>query len=862
MRTEEIPIGTPAGLESDLIRIVKAVIDGRPVEQALSTLVCMARQLTGAENGIVIHDEDSPIVRGSIAPEHRPTIAAVGPCDLGAGALPDDLWSVVGAALQSDETAIVSPGVGELEHGEMLPSLAIRSVIGFPFTDSLDRRGSLVLFNTDDELPAEVRAAIESIARTIAVVVDLEDLVEQRSSGSHLVDAHEKLRQITLSLTGVAPDGADSLDPRRIEEALASLGELCRADRTYVFEIDEEAGTTSNTYEWCAAGVPSVIDMLQDVPLDAVPLAMAELRKGGVVSRIVAELPEDSAERALLEDQEIRAVLWIPLFRDGALSGFAGLDDVSGEAVWGKLEASALEQFGAVLALAIDRSHTVSDERRWRSFLDRADFGLAITDARMERGFLANDAMRCVSGLTADEFRREPRALLAHVHPEDRAMVRKEVRAFLRRVGRTDSSDLKASLTVRIAPDHTAPRWVRLDLFAMEIADGHQIGMLVVDITDNRELQAHLTDAIDRIATADRSKKDFLSYVSHELRSPLQSALSFIELARMDLDPDDGTDYLELAERAGFQIVELLDGLVELGRIDGNRVPLKLETVDVGEYARDIAELHSVKARVNGVALGVEVQASTGSVEVRTDRRRLGQILTNLVTNAVKYNRDGGSVSIRVEGHSDCVLIEVADTGAGMTPEQLERLFVPFERHHARRGEIPGTGIGLVVVQRLARALGIHVEAESTPGEGSLFRLRLPLAATAARSGPYRVLVIDDSPNTSEIYAAAFARVPGVEIVTAETIEEGFAAAVKDLPDLLILDRHLPDGDAAEVVPRFLALGGLDRPIEVVFVTADAQPEVRDQVLRDGVTTVLTKPVRLSSLIEFVLERAGSPTTS
>ena len=226
------------------------------------------------------------------------------------------------------------------------------------------------------------------------------------------------------------------------------------------------------------------------------------------------------------------------------------------------------------------------------------------------------------------------------------------------------------------------------------------------------------------------SNRDALSRASHELRTPLHAILGFGQLLALDSLSESQRHSVEQIIAGGHHLLSLIEDLLDLSRVGD----LSIGPLDVGEEIAHAAAL--CRPLADERSLSVEIELSDAPPVTLADRRRLKQILLNLVSNAIKYNRPGGTLTLRAgQGPDDQVRIEVIDTGRGMTEAELGRLFVPFERLGAARLGIEGNGLGLAVSKTLAEAMGGTIDVESTPDEGTVFMLLLP-GAEAAEGAP------------------------------------------------------------------------------------------------------------------------------
>ncbi len=220
------------------------------------------------------------------------------------------------------------------------------------------------------------------------------------------------------------------------------------------------------------------------------------------------------------------------------------------------------------------------------------------------------------------------------------------------------------------------------------------------------------------------SDRAALSRASHELRIPLQAILGFGQLLALDSLNESQRDSVEQIIAGGRHLLALIEDLLDLAGVGD----LSRDPVEVGEEIEHAVAL--CRPLVAERSLAVELELPEEPIRTVADRRRLKQILLNLISNAVKYNRPGGTLTLRASTENQDVRIDVVDTGRGMTGAELDRLFVPFERLDAARRGIEGNGLGLAVSKMLAEAMDGTIEATSTPGQGSLFSLRLPLLMT------------------------------------------------------------------------------------------------------------------------------------
>lgn len=361
---------------------------------------------------------------------------------------------------------------------------------------------------------------------------------------------------------------------------------------------------------------------------------------------------------------------------------------------------------------------------------------------------------------------------------------------------------------------------------------------------------------------ANLAKSDFLSRMSHELRTPLNAILGFAQLLETaSLDPEDreGVDHIL---KAGRHLLALINDVLDLSRIEAGALTISLEPVRVGELVDDAVALIRPVAASRSIA--VRIGGEGYDEYVMTDRQRCRQALLNLLSNAVKYNRDAGEVEVtcqRIEG--DILRIAVRDTGSGIEPVSQWHLFEPFERLGAERSSIEGTGLGLALTKQLIERLGGSIGLHSVPGEGATFWIDVPLTAAPVeleepapstpddRSTARTVLVIEDNLANLRVVEAMLRRRAGTAVIPAMQGTIALELAYEHLPDIVVLDLHLPDIPGREVLKRLQA-DPRTRQIPVIIASADATPGRIRQLREDGAFRYVTKPLDLQTFLEAI----------
>ncbi|MEO5834697.1 MAG: ATP-binding protein [Nakamurella sp.] len=374
-----------------------------------------------------------------------------------------------------------------------------------------------------------------------------------------------------------------------------------------------------------------------------------------------------------------------------------------------------------------------------------------------------------------------------------------------------------------------------------------------------------LSVARDQALSATRTKNSFLSRTSHELRTPLNAILGFAQLLELaDLDEEDHESVHHI-HQAGRHLLALINELIDISRVESGDLQVSLEPISVARVSQQVVALVGPLATARQIT--IDNRITDGSLAVAADYQRLKQVLVNLVSNAIKYNRLGGRITIDHRRTVDRIVeLRVTDTGPGLSPADAERIWMPFERLDADHSGIEGTGIGLPLARSLTEAMHGTLNVESVPGAGSTFAVRLPLAPEITlspgvevdvrrRPGPtarplgrrLTVLSIEDNMANSQVLERVFRTWSDVTLIATGTAEDGLRLAATRLPDLILLDLHLP-GISGEEAFRRLRSDPTTMSIPVVVLSADATPGTVQRLLARGASAYLTKPLDLTAL--------------
>ncbi|BAX80454.1 hybrid sensor histidine kinase/response regulator [Labilibaculum antarcticum] len=588
--------------------------------------------------------------------------------------------------------------------------------------------------------------------------------------------------------------------PEKTQEALQIIGEHIKASRVYIFENSLDGLTTSNTYEWCQQGISPQITQLQNIAYAEISsFKELLLTKGIICANDITTLPDDI--KVILEAQNIKSIIALPLLLEGEFLGFIGFDECNTARVWSKSEQELLRTISNLISNAF-----ISNEINTKLAI-QAQENSGIINSIPDQIIRISASGKIISidspNYTDGLFSKYKEGSVDYLNLLFDTDLANSFMIAIKECLALEKFKFDFSLLKRNVIEYYETRFVKLK--------GDVVLAIIRDVTELKENEKQLQIAKLKAEDASRVKSEFLANVSHEIRTPMNAILGFSEWLHDNVTNELHKSYLHTVLSSGRNLLVLINDILDLSRIESGKLSLHIEPMDIRRVLHDIKQILKQKIEEKNLGFDVNIDPSVPS-HIFMDEVRFHQILFNIIGNAVKFTAKGYiHVSIwqtpsTVENEIN-LMVSIEDTGIGIKKDQQELIFTAFTQQSGQSNRhYEGTGLGLSIVSGLLKSLNADIKIKSSPGKGATFTLNFKTVKVTEiadssngkkteqkklvlNSG--KILIVDDV----EFNIKVLKRIIDSDTVTfleAENGEQALDILSSEIPDIIFMDILMP----------------------------------------------------------------------
>lgn len=506
-----------------------------------------------------------------------------------------------------------------------------------------------------------------------------------------------------------------------------------------------------------------------------------------------------------------------------------------------------------------------NSEDRFRALIENASDGIAMLsfiDSKAVMSYVSPSTFRILGYFPEEMIGVDP---VVWTHPEDMQIIGPRLLSLLETPGKT------IQMQYRMRHKNGEYRWIESSVG--NFLNNPDLNALVFnyrDITDRKESEDLLKKTKEEAEKANKAKTDFLAGMSHELRTPLNAIIGFTELIEAGSLSDDQRTLIGYVSDSANHLLSLINDILSFSRIEYEKLVYNITVLSLSTVIQKLSNQLGLLADLYRVRIHFKTQEN---LCILGDEKGLNQILLNLVSNAIKYNRKDGSVKISSRLLKDKIRIMVTDSGMGIPLEKRKKIFLPFEHVGIGKRFNEGTGLGLTIAKHIAQAMNGSMGYRTIYKFGSVFWVELPFVNSNSIKDKKEVVPINKNPESSCVYenikgcvlyiednplnAGLMARIfkknlPGVEFIVAENAELGLQIAHEKTLDLILMDIHLPGMSGLEAASKLHEASDTAN-IPVIAVSADVTSNTKEAGLRIGMAGYLTKPYKVSDLLDHTI---------
>jgi PAS domain S-box-containing protein len=694
--------------------------------------------------------------------------------------------------------------------------------------------------------------------------IDISDLKAAEASLTKRLEQQELMSAISQSF--ISTEDVSTL----IDKAIRMTGEFMNVSRAVLARIDPETKKLRPAYTWenSAHGAPRQLQL--DMPFGPGEISYETFVAKGyayMACNDVEANPETIRDMAPLET---RACVFVPIRVFGAVRGILCVDDRRGKRTWEESDVQLLMLIATVIAGVISRSETEEQLIRMSSIVDSSPQFICYVSSQGRFKYM-NQAALNISRYSREELMDRGLSLLF-----DQETFQKIQQSYIPRVLRGGTAENELPMIRRDGE----VRLMSVSAFVTaDQSDG--FGAIALDITERRQLERDLIAAKEQAEQSSLAKSNFLSRMSHEMRTPMNAIIGMTAIARNSRDPEKMEYYLSKITEASTHLLGVINDILDMSKIEAGKFELSYSEFDFEKMLQRVTNVMNFRIDEKKQNLTVHIGRDVPK-NIIADEQRLAQVLTNLLSNACKFTPEEGTITMGVtktaQRDNVCTLrLEVADTGIGISPEQRGRLFSLFEQADGSIArKYGGTGLGLAISKSIVELMGGEIWVDSEPGRGSTFIFEITVqrgTAPERRLLPgaerknIRLLAVDDSPEVLE-YFSYLAESLGLSCTVASGGEEALgliqnAGEEPGAPDLLTLvfaDWRMPGMNGIELTRKIKERR--DGNIVVIMISAAEWETIEAEARAAGVDGFIPKPLFPSQIVDCVnryVQNSGAP---